>query len=165
MKCWLCATDHSLILYLCGLEPRIQKERNGRSSSQELPRVDFALWAFIYTLEGFPNGSGVKNLPAMQETQRHGFHAWVRELPWRKQWQPTPVFLLGEVHGPRSLASYSPRGHRKSDTTERAHTCVTIRRWSDLILKACHAISFEKECAICLSPLSRALWINFKEIP
>ena len=47
----------------------------------------------------------VKNPPAMQET-------WVRSLswedPWRKAWQPTPVFLPGEFHGQRSLVDYSP---------------------------------------------------------
>ena len=134
MKCWLCATDHSLILYLCGLETQIQKERNGGSSSQELPRVDFAVWAFIYMLEGFPDGSGIKNLPAVQETQRHGFHAWVRKMPWRKQWQPTPVFLLGEFHGPRSLAGYSPYGSQKvrhdwarTCTHTHMHTLCPIR--------------------------------------
>ena len=46
-----------------------------------------------------------KNPPAMQE-------AWVRSLgwkiPWRRKWQPTPVFLPGESHGQRSLAGYSP---------------------------------------------------------
>ena len=34
------------------------------------------------------------------------------------QWQPTPVFLPGEFHGQRSLAGYSPRGHKQSDTIE-----------------------------------------------
>ena len=34
----------------------------------------------------------VKNLSAMQET---GFHPWVGKLPWRKAWQPIPVFLPG----------------------------------------------------------------------
>jgi len=47
----------------------------------------------------------VKNLPAMQET---GFDPWVGKIPWRRKWQPTPVFLLGELHGQRSLAGYSP---------------------------------------------------------
>ena len=47
----------------------------------------------------------VKSLPAMQETQ---FNPWVREIPWRRKWQPTPVFWPGESHGQRSLAGYSP---------------------------------------------------------
>ena len=42
---------------------------------------------------------------------------WER-FPWRRPWQPTPVFLLGEFHGHRSLLGYSPWGHKESDTTE-----------------------------------------------
>ena len=43
--------------------------------------------------------------------------------PWRRKWQPTPVFLPGESHGQRSLAGYSPQGHKESDTTKAAeHT-------------------------------------------
>ena len=44
-----------------------------------------------------------KNLPAMWET---GDNPWVRKVPWRRKWQPTPVFLPGEFHGQRSLAGY-----------------------------------------------------------
>ena len=40
----------------------------------------------------------VKNLPAMQET-------WVRKVPCRREWQPTPGFLPGESHGWRSLVA------------------------------------------------------------
>ena len=39
-------------------------------------------------------------------------------VPWRRKWQPTPVFLPGEFHGQRSLAGYSPWGHKESDTIE-----------------------------------------------
>ena len=38
---------------------------------------------------------------------------------WRRAWQPTPIFLPGESHGQRSLAGYSPWGHKESDVTER----------------------------------------------
>ena len=57
----------------------------------------------------------VKNLPAMQET---GFKPLVRKMPWRRDWLPIPVFLPGKSHGQRSLAGYSPCGHKESDTTE-----------------------------------------------
>ena len=40
---------------------------------------------------------------------------WVGKIPWRREWQPTPVFLPGEFHG---LAGYSPWGCKESDTTE-----------------------------------------------
>ena len=57
----------------------------------------------------FPAGSIVKkqtnkkktHLP-VQETQRHGFNPWVRKSPWRRKWQPTPVFLPGESHGQKT---------------------------------------------------------------
>ena len=42
-------------------------------------------------------------------------------IPWRRKWQPTPVFLPGEYHGRRSLVGYSPQGRKESDTTERLH--------------------------------------------
>ena len=58
----------------------------------------------------------VKKLPAMQENR---FRSLGWEDPWRRKRQPTPVFLLGEFHGQRSLEDYSPWGHKKSDTTER----------------------------------------------
>ena len=40
-------------------------------------------------------------------------------FPWRRKWQPPPVFMPGKPHGPRSLVGYSPLGHKESDTTER----------------------------------------------
>ena len=39
-------------------------------------------------------------------------------FPWRREWQPTPVFLCGEYHGLRSLVGYSPWGCKESDMTE-----------------------------------------------
>ena len=38
---------------------------------------------------------------------------------WRRQWQPTPVFLPGKSHGQRSLVGCSPWRHKELDTTER----------------------------------------------
>ena len=40
------------------------------------------------------------------------------KIPWRRAWQPTPVFLPGESDGQRSLADYSPWDHKELDTTE-----------------------------------------------
>ena len=42
-------------------------------------------------------------------------------IHWRRKWQPTPVLLPGKFHEWRSLVSYSPWGHKESDTTERLH--------------------------------------------
>ena len=43
---------------------------------------------------------------------RHGLDPWIRNIPWRKKWQPTLVLLPGESHGQRILVGYSPCGHR-----------------------------------------------------
>ena len=45
------------------------------------------------------------------------FHPWVRQIPWRRKWQPTPVFLSGEFRGQRSLAGYSSWYCKESDMT------------------------------------------------
>ena len=43
--------------------------------------------------QSFPGGSVVKNPPAMQEAQEIWVDPWVGKIPWRKKWQPAPVFL------------------------------------------------------------------------
>ena len=51
----------------------------------------------------------VKNSPANAgDIKRRRFDPWVGKIPWRRAWQPTPVFLPGASHGQRSLAGYSP---------------------------------------------------------
>ena len=45
-------------------------------------------------------------------------------IPWRRKWQPTPVFLPGKFHGQRRLVGCSPWGHKESDTTELPRTSM-----------------------------------------
>ena len=82
----------------------------------------------------------VKNLPTMG---RPGFDPWVGKIPWRRKWQPTPVFLPGEFHGQRSMVAYSPWGRKESDTTQwvtlwrvnpwkEVTMCQTLLNWSSL---------------------------------
>ena len=47
---------------------------------------------------------------------QHGFDPGIGKVPQRRKWQPTPVFLPGESQGQRSLAGYSPWGHKESET-------------------------------------------------
>ena len=54
----------------------------------------------------FPGGTVVKNLPA-HAGDRRALDPWVGKIPWKRKWQPAPVFLLGESHGQRSLEGYS----------------------------------------------------------
>ena len=59
-------------------------------------------------------------------SSRCEFDPWVRKIPWRRKWQPTPVFLLRKSHGQRSLECYSPWGGKELDMTEQLskHTHV-----------------------------------------
>ena len=56
--------------------------------------------------------------PYKGETKRHALE---KGLPWRRQWQSTPVLLPGKSHGWRSLVGCSSWGRYESDTTERLH--------------------------------------------
>ena len=65
---------------------------------------------FYHGKQGFPGGSVVKNPPAKAVDNS-------LKITWRRKWQSTPVLLPGKSHGQRSLAGYSPWGHKESDTT------------------------------------------------
>ena len=69
------------------------------------------LWC-IYT--GLPRWlSGEESACQCRRCRRRGFDPWVGKIPWRRKWQPTPVFLPAKFHGQRSLVSYSPWGHKQ----------------------------------------------------
>ena len=55
------------------------------------------------------------------QCRRSGFNPWVGKIPWRRKWQPTPVFLPRKSHGWRSLAGYTPWCGKELDRTERLH--------------------------------------------
>ena len=72
---------------------------------------------------GCPGGARGKE-PACRcrRCKRLRFDPWVGKTPWRRKWQPTPVFLPGECHGQRSLAGYSPWGRKEPDTLKQLST-------------------------------------------
>ena len=79
--------------------------------------------------------------PVCLQCGRPGFDPWVGKIPWRRKWQPTPVFLPGESHGQRSRLHGAGK---ESDTTEQlTHTAT---------LFTCH-----HSCP----PLSRPLVVSF----
>ena len=83
--------------------------------------VDYCPWGrkesdttewFHFHWTCFPGGSGVKNLLA-----NAGDVVLISvsgRFPWRRKWQPTPVFLLGKSHGQRSLVGYSSWSHSRT---------------------------------------------------
>ena len=70
-------------------------------------------------MKDFPGGSLVKTL--CFHGSGCGFDPWVGKIPWRRECQPTLVFLPGESYGQKSLAGYNPWGRKEWDTTERLH--------------------------------------------
>ena len=67
--------------------------------------------------------------------KRRGFGPWVGKIPWRRAWQSTPVFLLGESLGQRSLVGYSPWCGKDSDMTESDLACMHNHAKSTLHLR------------------------------
>ena len=78
---------------------------------------------YIYSRLGLPwwcRGSSI-----CLQCGRPGFDPWVGKIPWRRKWQPTPVFLPGESHGRKSLVGHSPQV-AELDTTEQLHFHFTF---------------------------------------
>ena len=75
--------------------------------------------------------------------ERPRFYPWIRKILWRREWQPTPVFLPGESHGQRSLSGYSPWGCKESDTTEQLtfHYIICISSTSRMYPSLLHWLS------------------------
>ena len=91
----------------------------------------------------------VKNLPAMWETLGQFLDG---EMPWRREWQCTPVFIPGEFHGERSLVSYNPWGRKESDMI--AWLTLSFSFWLDLQAKI--------ECFLTCWLLSiSSVWLHF----
>ena len=60
--------------------------------------------------------------------RRPGFSPWIRKIPCRRKWQPTPASLPEKSHRQRRLVGYSPWGHKESDMTEQLNNSnCTIR--------------------------------------
>ena len=77
----------------------------------ESRRKSRAVWLFL----GFADGSLVKNPLGDSWCRRHGFDPWVRKIPWRREWQSTPVSLPGKSHEQRSLVGSSPWSCKELD--------------------------------------------------
>ena len=60
----------------------------------------------------------IKNSPAVRRHKRCWFDLWAGKIPWRKKWQPTPVFFPGKFHGQRGLGGYNQKGYKEYDPTE-----------------------------------------------
>ena len=104
-------------------------------------------WVLMYL--GFPGSTSGKE-PAGQcrRHKRCGFDPWVGEIPWRRTWQPPPVFLSRESNGQRSLAGYSPYGHKKLDMTEVTLACTHIFMYLGFFEPGSNSCSLSSHCVI-----------------
>ena len=77
---------------------------------------------------GLPGDSSDKGHACQcRRLKRHGLDPWMWKIPWRRAWQPTPVFLPGESHGHRGLVGYSLENCKESDTTDvTQHTYTSL---------------------------------------
>ena len=65
-------------------------------------------------VKDFPGGaSGKEPVSQYRRCKRHEFDPWVGKIPWRRAWQPTPVFLPGKSHGQRKLGRLQSIGSQK----------------------------------------------------
>ena len=78
--------------------------------------ISFFLNSCIYP--GTCGTSGKELAYQCRRLNNFGFDTWVGKIPWRRAWQPTPIFLPEKSHGQKSLAGYSPWGHKELDMTE-----------------------------------------------
>ena len=78
--------------------------------------LNLQTWIFPVGYRGFSGDTSGKESTC--QCRRCEFDPWVGKIPWRRAWQPTPVFLPGESHGQRSLEDCGPQGHKESDTIE-----------------------------------------------
>ena len=85
--------------------PWEQSSHSALKKEQELGREKISN---MYTNQGFSGGSDNKDSAC--KAGELGFDPWIRKIPWRRKWLPTPVFLPGESCGQRSLAGYSSWG-------------------------------------------------------
>ena len=128
--------------------------------------IDLTLLDISYTwdsmiCEGFQVAtSGNESTCQCRRHKRHGLYPWVGKIPWRRAWQPTPVSLLREAHGQRSLAGYIVHGVAKNQTwlkwlcTEHDAFCIwllpfSMRFWSLFTLKHASVLPLIVHWTIC----------------
>ena len=83
---------------------------------------DFYL-SIYWSLMGLPLRLSGEESPCQCRT--HGFDPWVRKIPWRRKWQPTPVLLPGESYGPRNLQFMRSQRVAQGLATKQQHTSLS----------------------------------------
>ena len=83
-------------------------ELEEQTQSKLLINTGFYVY-YVVSSVGFPGGSvGKESSCNAGDTGRCRFDPWVAKIPWRRAWQPTPVFLPGESPWTEEPVGYSP---------------------------------------------------------
>ena len=69
---------------------------------------------------------GLPKWLSSKEYRRGEFDSLVWKTPWRRAWQPTPVFLPGKINGQRGVVGYSPWDHKEQSMTEQL---ILVLQW------------------------------------
>ena len=100
--------------------------------------------------------SGKESTCQCRKCKRLRFDPWVRQIPWRRKWQPTPVSLPGKFHGQRSLVGYSPWGCKESEMTKHAHKYIMYRYMA--LRHVVSSLTRDGNCTPCIGRQSLNPW-------
>ena len=145
----------------------IGKELCSQFSAVKLHKIQYTLVLLLCDLVSSETQERASLMPQQKTIHlqfwRPRYNSWVRNFPWRRKWQLTPVFLPGDFHGLRGLASYSPRSLKESDMTEQLTEInmkepdsgfVTYNLVSEKILKFGCCCSGAKLCPTLCNPMN-----------
>ena len=116
---WLDGIADSMDMSLSNLRELVMDREASVPQSMRSQRVGHDWATELNWPESYPRASWVAqcDTEATCQSRSHRLDPWVRKIPWRSNWQPSPVFLPGKSHGQRNLVGYSPWGHKESDMT------------------------------------------------
>ena len=90
---------------------------------------------YIYILFQMLFASSKEPACQWRRIKRHSFDPWISNVPWRRAWEPTPVFLPGRIPWTEEPGCYSPWGCKESNMTEvTQHTRVFLIQSIEMML-------------------------------
>ena len=111
------------VAYICFIDAKTYQMSMGYLL--EYFKLSFVPWIIITSIH-LGASQVLSGKESACQCRRRMFNPGMGRIPWRRKWQPTPVFLPGESHRQRSLAGYSPWSCKESDTTEHTLTLFIL---------------------------------------
>ena len=79
--------------------------------------------------------------------RRCGFNPWIGNIPWRRKWKPTPLFLPGKSHEQRTLVVYSPWQHKAQRGLSTWYIYKNISVQFSLVAQSCPLFATSRTAA------------------